>query len=440
MSTQINNVRIALRHDTLERWTQANPLLLQGEYAAVVLPDSSVRIKIGDGEHTFNELPYEGQYLAAGNGIVCHDNIISINDNIVALKTDFNNYYNKNETSSSTELDDAFSKCSNVTLISGDTPFASDLSVVKITNDDYNKLVVDGAINESALYVIADDHTSFRGQQIKDVAEPTDDNDAATKKYVDDSISNIPKPDLSEYYKKTETSSSSEISDRFDSIIKVGSYLGSDGYSLSSSDLSVVKISEDDYMRLVTEEQQDDKVLYVVSSDNLNAKDERVINVAEPIMSSDAATKEYVDNLSTIVELSSYAHNHVAMVNNNGQVYSNSLSVYKITRQKYIELVNDGKESESAVYVITDPGINAYNQRISCVADPVNDTDAVNKRYVDASDAVNKRYVDGVKRYVDGVKNVVDSKHIIDYTETAVIAEDEDGNEFTFTIFTKGLN
>lgn len=102
MSTQINNVRIALRHDTLERWTQANPLLLHGEYAAVVLPDSSVRIKIGDGEHTFNELPYEGQYLAAGNGIVCQDNIISINDNIVALKTDFNNYYNKND------IDDMF--------------------------------------------------------------------------------------------------------------------------------------------------------------------------------------------------------------------------------------------------------------------------------------------------------------------------------------------
>ena len=128
-------------------------------------------------------------------------------------------------------------------------------------------------------------------------------------------------------------------------------------------------------------------------------------------------------DLSTYARnLDTYAHNHVAMVNNNGQVYSNSLSVYKITRQKYIDLVNDGKESESAVYVITDPGINAYNQRISCVADPFDVTDAVNKRYV------------------DGVKNVVDSKHLNDYAETDVIAEDEDGNEFTFTIFTKGLN
>ena len=41
---------------------------------------------------------------------------------------------------------------------------------------------------------------------------------------------------------------------------------------------------------------------------------------------------------------------------------------------------------------------------------------------------------------IGDIKGVVDSKHLIDYDETDVIAEDEYGNEFTFTIFTKGLN
>lgn len=41
---------------------------------------------------------------------------------------------------------------------------------------------------------------------------------AATKQYVDEQISAISAPDLSEYYKKTETSSATEISDAFDAI------------------------------------------------------------------------------------------------------------------------------------------------------------------------------------------------------------------------------
>lgn len=36
--------------------------------------------------------------------------------------------------------------------------------------------------------------------------------------------------------------------------------------------------------------------LYVVSSDTFNMYDERIVNLAEPELSSDAATKAYVDN------------------------------------------------------------------------------------------------------------------------------------------------
>lgn len=36
--------------------------------------------------------------------------------------------------------------------------------------------------------------------------------------------------------------------------------------------------------------------LYIVSSDTFNMYDERIVNLAEPELSSDAATKAYVDN------------------------------------------------------------------------------------------------------------------------------------------------
>lgn len=89
------------------------------------------------------------------------------------------------------DLSSSLSTISTVSLISDDIVYSKDLSVQRLTNEEYNNRVIDGKVNLSTLYIIADDHASFRGQQIKDVAEPTDDNDAATKKYVDDAVSEI---------------------------------------------------------------------------------------------------------------------------------------------------------------------------------------------------------------------------------------------------------
>ena len=61
----------------------------------------------------------------------------------------------------------------------------------------------------NAMYVVENNIVDAYGQQIKNVAAPTDLSDAATKGYVDNAVSSI---DLSEYYEKTETSSASEIS------------------------------------------------------------------------------------------------------------------------------------------------------------------------------------------------------------------------------------
>lgn len=58
------------------------------------------------------------------------------------------------------------------------------------------------------MYIVEDSFTNNYGKQIKNVAIPSLSNDAATKGYVDDSISNR----LSDFYHKSETSSANEIS------------------------------------------------------------------------------------------------------------------------------------------------------------------------------------------------------------------------------------
>ena len=81
---------------------------------------------------------------------------------------------------------------SKVTLVSNDVAYSKDLSVVKITGEEYYKLVADEKTNPSALYVVDDPYLNAYGQTIKNVASPELSNDAATKNYVDSEIAKIP--------------------------------------------------------------------------------------------------------------------------------------------------------------------------------------------------------------------------------------------------------
>lgn len=80
--------------------------------------------------------------------------------------------------------------------------------------------------------------------------------------------------------------------------------------------MSVIKISEDDYLKLVADGRQNDKVLYIVSSDILNMRNERIINVAEPSISSDAATKYYVDSSISSFTPQTYSAGYGLNLNN----------------------------------------------------------------------------------------------------------------------------
>ena len=81
---------------------------------------------------------------------------------------------------------------SKVALISNDVVYSKDLSVVKISGEDYYNLVFEEKINPSVLYVVDEPYLNAYGQTIKNVASPELSDDAATKNYVDLEIAKIP--------------------------------------------------------------------------------------------------------------------------------------------------------------------------------------------------------------------------------------------------------
>jgi len=70
--------RIQLRRDTKARWTQYNPILLEGEEGYELDSD---QYKIGDGIHAWNDLPYRGAGKRLhGNGSGGHGCCVDYDD------------------------------------------------------------------------------------------------------------------------------------------------------------------------------------------------------------------------------------------------------------------------------------------------------------------------------------------------------------------------
>ena len=68
MSENKLNVRLSLKYDSYENWKTRNPVLLKGEVAFTTLPEDdtsgyarelhAVLVKVGDGEHAYNDLKF----------------------------------------------------------------------------------------------------------------------------------------------------------------------------------------------------------------------------------------------------------------------------------------------------------------------------------------------------------------------------------------------
>ena len=90
--------------------------------------------------------------------------------------------------------------------------------------------------------------------------------------------------------------------------------------NLSAESLSIIHIGSDEFY------------MYIVSGDHVNAYDQQIKNVAEPTLSGDAATKNYVDQISAslqarVNDLTQKIHNSLSNINESplNQINENSM-------------------------------------------------------------------------------------------------------------------
>jgi hypothetical protein len=145
----------------------------------------------------------------------------------------------------------------------------SDLSVVHISKDDYHELVVNETIDNSTLYIVSSDNLNTYGEKITNVLSGEDDTDATNVAQVKSYINDL----------KTDIDENINILNEF---VEKKVYI--DG---QYSDLSILRVNSDEYHNLVANNQVNNSILYIVSSENINAYGERIENVADGEISSD---------------------------------------------------------------------------------------------------------------------------------------------------------
>lgn len=162
---------------------------------------------------------------AAGYGLSLANGEFSVDTEEIAQKSDLDNYYLTSETSSATEISQAIS---DFVKVSVDNMPIKDFKMLHISYEEYVQLVNDENIDPHTIYVLSADGCDDQfGNRIINLGSPISADDAATKNYVDSEIAKMPQPDLTQFYKKSETSSSAEIADAIKSNVQVSAALGS---------------------------------------------------------------------------------------------------------------------------------------------------------------------------------------------------------------------
>lgn len=177
------------------------------------------------------------------------------------------------------------------------------------------------------------------------------------------------------------------LSSAIDKKIFAGDYNEKHISNLTADSLSILRIGHDEFAEKVLNGNTNlsDKILYVVSSDNLDFYGERGINLADPHDLSDATNKKYVDSsivsvntsigvvsndlLETMSKISGDLGEAISSkiyiedrVGEDGELVSSysDLSVIKLSSREYQDLVVSGTTSPSALYIVESDFINAY--------------------------------------------------------------------------------
>lgn len=102
--------------------------------------------------------------------------------------------------------------------------------------------------------------------------------------------------------------------------------------NLSAESLSIIHIGSDEFYEKIKNNEILSNQMYIVSGDHVNAYDQQIKNVAEPTLSGDAATKNYVDQISAslqakVNDLTQKIHNSLSNINESplNQINENSM-------------------------------------------------------------------------------------------------------------------
>lgn len=166
------NTRIRQKRDTAANWTNNNPVLLNGELIVVETSTGAIRLKVGDGVKTFNQLPFLDEALRALITDVDNNNsavVMTKNGesqlldtfNIVKLsEEEYNQLIGSNTLDPNTlyltvgEGDEKYSKVILKDLINnaGDEVLEI-LNIIRLSQEEYNSLAAAGTLDPKAIYM-----------------------------------------------------------------------------------------------------------------------------------------------------------------------------------------------------------------------------------------------------------------------------------------------
>ena len=111
------DARIRQKRDTAANWTNNNPVLLNGELIVVETSTGAIRLKVGDGVKTFNQLPF-------------------LDETLRALITDVDN-----------------NNSAVVMTKNGESQLLDTFNIVKLSEEEYNQLIASNTLDPNTLYL-----------------------------------------------------------------------------------------------------------------------------------------------------------------------------------------------------------------------------------------------------------------------------------------------